>query len=204
MSPPDKDLMTRLTELVHEHGHQWKQIAPILAAEGYRDAKGGPYSDNYLRKRMKSRETAASGISSKPSEDSQRRNSEPVKPSEQPVLDIPQLACAVISILKEEGSLESAVQDVLGDLERTKLDPACEMPPQPVRVTDRRWEKLAGTCDCDLAKLFHEKRRDLRLSVSQMLDYVLWNFFEKPQLSFQSKASEGFEEAGEESHVRPS
>jgi hypothetical protein len=194
MPTPDKDLMTRLTELVHEYGHQWKQIAPILAAEGYRDAKGKPYSDNYLRKRMKGHERAASGTCGKPAEGSQRRDSESVKPSEQPVLDIPQLACAVISILKEQGSLESAVQDVLGNLERTKLDPACEMLPQPVRATDRRWEKLAGTCDCELVKLFHEKRRELRLSASQMLDYVLWNFLGKPRLSFQSKGSESSEE----------
>ncbi|MGB6065910.1 MAG: hypothetical protein WBG50_14005 [Desulfomonilaceae bacterium] len=46
MSIPDKDLMTRLTELVTEYGHQWKKIAPILAAEGYRNRRGEPYSDN--------------------------------------------------------------------------------------------------------------------------------------------------------------
>ena len=58
MPTPDKDLMTRLTELVEEHGHQWKKIAPIIAAEGYRDRRGKPYSDNYLRKKMKKQETA--------------------------------------------------------------------------------------------------------------------------------------------------
>ena len=64
------------------------------------------------------------------------------------------------------------------------------MPPLPERNTNRRWEKLAGTCDCELIKLFHDERRKLRLSVSQMLDYVLWNFFGKPPLSFQSQCSE--------------
>jgi hypothetical protein len=204
MPTPDKDLMTRLTELVNEHSHQWKKIAPIIAAEGYRDAKDKPYSDNYLRQRMRRQEKEASSTGARHSEGSKYKDSEPVKLSEQPALDVPELARAVISLLLQEGTLKLAVQDVLGNLERTKLDPSCEMPPQPVRVTDRRWEKLAGTCDCELAKLFHEKRRDLRLSVSQMLDYVLWNFFGKPQLSFQSKASEGFEEAGDESHVGPS
>ena len=71
------------------------------------------------------------------------------------------------------------------------------MPPQPERTTDRRWVKLAGTCDCELVKLFHDERRKLRLSVSQMLDYVLWNSFDKPQLSFQSKGSEDSEDQGE-------
>jgi hypothetical protein len=193
MPTPDRDLTTRLTELVHEYGHQWKKIAPILAAEGYRDKQGALYSDNYLRKRMKGQETAASGKGSKPSEGSEHRHSEPVKPSEQPVPDIPELACAVITMLKEEGSLESAVKDVLGNLECTAVEPQHEMPPQPERVADRRWDKLASTCDRELVKLFHQQRRELRLSVSQMLDYVLWNFFGKPRLSFQAEGSEASE-----------
>jgi hypothetical protein len=190
----DKDVITRLTELVTEHGHQWKRIAPILAAEGYRNERGEPYSDNYLRYRMKSLETAACAISSKSSEPSERRRSEPVKHSEQPVPNMPELASAIISFLMQDGLLESAVKEVLGSLERTPPGHRYEMPPQPERVTDRRWEKLAGTCDCELVSLFHEKRRDLRLSVSQMLDYALWNFFGRPRLSFQSKASEPSEE----------
>jgi hypothetical protein len=197
MSTSEKDLMTRLTELVREHGHQWKQIAPILAAEGYRDRRGGPYSDNYLRKRMKGQETAASGARAKRSEGSEHSYSEPVKPSEQPVPDIPELACVVISLLRQDGSLESVVKEMLGSLECTGMESQHEMPPQPERVTDRRWEKLAGTCDCELVRLFHGKRRELRLSVSQMLDYVLWNFFGEPRLSFQSKASEASENQGE-------
>lgn len=202
MPTPDKDLITRLTELVEEYGHQWKQIAPILSAEGYRDRRGEPYSDNYLRQKVKRQEIAASGTDAKPSEASERRDSEPVKPSEQPVLDISRVACAVIAVLKEEGLLESAVKEVLGSLECTGMESQHEMPPQPERVTDRLWEKLAGTCDCELVKLFHEQRRELRLSVSQMLDYVLWNFFGKPRLSFQSIGSELPTETGEEARVR--
>jgi hypothetical protein len=203
MPTPDKDLMARLTELVEEYGHQWKQIAPILSGEGYRDKRGEPYSDNYLRQRMK-RQSAAPATGSKSSEGSKCNYSEPVKPFERPVPDIPKLASAVISMLKQEGSLESAVKAVLGSLECTPVESRHEMPPQPDRLTDRRWEKLAGTCDCKLVKLFHDTRRELRLSVSQMLDYVLWNFFGKPQLSFQSKDSEGSETQGEEAHGRPS
>ncbi len=186
MPIPDKDLMTRLTELVSEYGNQWKKIAPILAAEGYRDGKGNAYSDNYLRKRMKNYEAASFGKRSKPSE--------PGKHSEPSAIDIYDLARAVISLLIQEQLLESAVREVLGSLERAPLGLQHEIPPQPKRVTDRRWEKLAGTCDCELAKLFHVKRRELRLSVSQMLDYVLWNFFGRLPLSFQSKASERSED----------
>jgi hypothetical protein len=196
MPIPDKDLMTRLTELVRYYGHQWKKIAPIMEAEGYRDRQGEPYSDNYLRKRMKNHEAASCGKRSKPSEAE--------KHSEPSVIDIHDLARAVISIMTEERLLESAVKEVLGGLERIPSGHRHEMPPQPEKVTDRQWEKLAGTCDCELAKLFHEKRRELRLSVSQMLDYVLWNFFGKPRLSFQSKDSEGSEQTGEEAHDEPS
>jgi hypothetical protein len=187
MPIPDKDLMTRLTELVTEYGNQWKKIAPIMVAEGYRDRQGEPYSDNYLRKRMKNHEATRYGKGSKHSEPS--------------VIDIHDLARAVISLLIQERLLESAVQEVLGSLERTPPGLQHEMPPRPEKVTDRRWEKLAGTCDCELAKLFHERRRELRLSVSQMLDYALWNFFGQPLLSFQSKASEGSEQTGEDAHV---
>jgi hypothetical protein len=188
---PDKDLMTRLNELVEEHGHQWKKIAPIIAAEGYRDRRGKPYSDDYLRKRMKNREVATHGKRSKPSEHGKR--------SESSDADVGDLARAVLSVLIQEPLLESAVKDVLGNLERTPSGQPQEKPPQPERVTDRRWEKLAGTCDCELVKLFHERRRELRLSVSQMLDYVLWNFFDKPCLSFQSKRSEEAENQEERS-----
>jgi hypothetical protein len=193
MPIPDKDLMTRLTDLVRNHGHQWKRIAPILEAEGYRDGKDNPYSDNYLRKRMKNYEAASCGKRSKHSE--ARKHSEPS------IVDIHDLARAVISLLIQEQLLESAVKEVLSCLECTPSTQAHEMPPQPERVTDRHWEKLAGTCDSELVRLFHEKRRELRLSVSQMLDYVLWNFFGKPRLSFQSKGSEASEEVGEETHA---
>jgi hypothetical protein len=192
MPTPDKDLMNRLTELVEKYGHQWKSIAPILTAEGYRDQRGQPYSHNYLRKRMKrEEETTSHGKRSKPSE--------PAKCSEPSDTDVGEMTRAVISVLIQEQVLQSAVKEVLGNLERTPSGRQPEMPPQPDRISDRRWEKLAGTCDCELVKLFHERRRELRLSVSQMLDYVLWNFFGKPRLSFQSKRSEESEHQGDDS-----
>jgi hypothetical protein len=191
-----EDLMTRLTALVEQYGNRWKKIAPIIAAEGYRDRRGEPYSDNYLRKRMKGCSTD--------SEASEARCSEPAKLSEQPHPDIHDLARTIIALLKQEGVLQEAVKEMLGRQECTSRESRHEMPPQPERVTDRRWEKLAGTCDCELVKLFHQQRRELRLSVSQMLDYVLWNFLGKPRLSFQSKGSASSEESGEETHVRAS
>ena len=191
MPASDQDLITRLTELVEEHGHQWKQIAPILAAEGYRDRRGEPYSDDYLRKRMKNQEVATRGKRSKPSEHGKR--------SESSDADVGDLARAVLSVLIQERLLESAVKDMLGNLRCTSSAQQPEMPPQPEHITDRRWEKLAGTCDCELVKLFHHQRRKLRLSVSQMLDYVLWNFFGRPRLSFQSKRSEESEHQEDDS-----
>ena len=191
MPTPDKDLMTRLTELVAEYGHQWKKIAPIIAAEGYRDKRGKPYSDNYLRGRMKKQETAT--------QEKRLEGSKPGKCSELSVVDVSELARAVISYLTQDEQLQSAMREALGNLECNPPEQQHEMPPQPERNTDRRWEKLAGTCDCRLVERFHDERRKLRLSVSQMLDYVLWNFFGKPRLSFQSKRSEDSEPQGEKS-----
>jgi hypothetical protein len=204
MNEPKIDLVTRLTELVGQHGHQWKKIAPIIAEEGYRDGRGNPYTDNYLRQRMKRQEMAGAQDYSKPSEVSKPRHSSDGEPSELPIIGVPELAQAVVSLLQQGGLLQSAIKKALGNVERNPLDSAFDLPPQPDRATDRRWEKLAGTCDRELVRLFHDKRRGLRLSVSQMLDYVLWNFFGKPRLSFQSKGSEGSEETGEEAHVGPS
>ena len=192
MPTPDKDLMARLTQLAEEYRHQWKKIAPIIAAEGYRDKRGEPYSNNYLRKRMRrEEETKSKGKSSKASEHGKR--------SEPSDTDVGDMARAVLSVLIQKRVLETAVKDVMGNLERTASGRHPEMPPQPEHITDRRWEKLAGTCDCELVKLFHERRRKLRLSVSQMLDCVLWNFFDKPCLSFQSKRSKESEHQEDDS-----
>ena len=191
MSAPLKELMSRLIDLVDEHGHQWKKIAPILASEGYRNAQGKLYSDNYLRYKMKRRETAGQKKRSAPSEGG--------KPSGASEPDISELARAVIALLKQKGLFESSIKELMGNLESTAPAPKHEMPPQPKRVTDRSWEKLAGTCDCQLVERFHAERRKLRLSGSQMLDYVLWNFFDKPRLSFQSERSEESEHREDDS-----
>ncbi|MFC1834318.1 hypothetical protein ACFL2Q_06240 [Thermodesulfobacteriota bacterium] len=157
MPTTDKDLMTRLTELVEEHGHQWKKIAPTLAVEGYRDRRGKPYSDHYLRNRMKKQKTANYEESSEASEHG--KLSEPSDP------DIRELARAVISLLTQDNQLQSTMREALGSHECTLQEQRYEMPPQPQRNTDRRWVRLAGTCYCLLVERFHDERRTPRLSV---------------------------------------
>jgi hypothetical protein len=116
MPTPDKDLMTRLAELVRKHGHQWKLISEIVSGEGYRDDRGNPFRKNALRKKMKRQETACRESSSKLSENAERARSEPAKPSEQSLPDIQEVARAVIPMLMQEGLLESAIREVLGSL----------------------------------------------------------------------------------------
>jgi len=69
-----------------------------------------------------------------------------------------------------------------------------ELPPTPKKVrsekTGRPVEagsrvKLAGTCDVELARLFHEWRIARGLDLSRGLDVVLWNFLGEPRLSFE-------------------
>jgi hypothetical protein len=179
MSEPDNDLMTRLHELVGQHGNQWRQIAPILAAEGYHDGHGKPYSHHALRKRMAMRRAGESNAT-RPDGSPCRFERSPS--SEDPPPEVRQLAYEVVAILRDEG--------ILTHPQLTTEDHEPRMPPQPGRITDRKWEKLAGTCDRELVRLFHEQRRELRLSVSQMLDFVLWNFFHCPPLSFQTGNTE--------------
>jgi hypothetical protein len=186
MTVPDKDLMTRLSELVGQHGNQWRQIAPILAAEGYQDAHGKPYSHHALRKRMamkRASEFNATRPDGYPSRSERSTSFEAAPP------DVRRLAYEVVGILRDEG--------ILTHPQPTSEDHEPRMPPQPERITDMKWEKLAGTCDRELVKMFHEHRRALRLSVSGMLDYVLWNYFHCPRLPFQSGIAEVEEGADE-------
>lgn len=51
--------------------------------------------------------------------------------------------------------------------------------------------KLQGTCDKSLFELFEKDRRDRGFNISQMLDFILFNFYGKPRLSFeQTRPSE--------------
>lgn len=47
----EKSLLERLAELVKEKGNRWKEIAPVVQSEGYRDDDNKPFTDNAIRKR---------------------------------------------------------------------------------------------------------------------------------------------------------
>ncbi len=46
--------------------------------------------------------------------------------------------------------------------------------------------KLAGTVDVELERLFREECTKRGMSVSRLLDTVIWHFFGKPRLSFET------------------
>jgi len=46
--------------------------------------------------------------------------------------------------------------------------------------------KLAGTVDVELERLFREECTKRGISVSRLLDTVLWHYFGKPRLSFET------------------
>jgi hypothetical protein len=72
-------------------------------------------------------------------------------------------------------------------------------PPLPETIPGTRKhlvprEKLSGTVDAALFKLFEDERRQRGYNISRMLDVVLWNYFsttrpEKTKLSFESSDS---------------
>ena len=74
--------------------------------------------------------------------------------------------------------------------------PCSSNPPLPTVIKGTRKhvvprEKLSGTVDASLFKLFEDERRQRGYNISRMLDVVLWNYFsttrsEKPKLSFES------------------
>jgi hypothetical protein len=63
------------------------------------------------------------------------------------------------------------------------------LPPPRPKKGDRRAKpkraKLEGTCDKVLFDLFEDDRKTRKLSVPQMIDFILFNYYGKPKLSFQ-------------------
>jgi len=69
-------------------------------------------------------------------------------------------------------------------------------PPRPLTYRGSRKHvveraKLQGTCDRSLFELFEKDRRNRGFNISQMLDFILFNFYGKPRMSFeQTRPSE--------------
>lgn len=203
-----KAVQERLRELVSQHGQDFKKIAAVMKREGYRDAfTEKVLTVKVLQKRWEGMEQAEGSKPSEKPERSKRRRvqpkvnisepSEPVaepeslepsedserlKSSEARELGVEELAAAVLQTLLENGELARAVQGI----ERAEGETiALEICPQPERTRNRKYRKLGGTVDTELFKIFHEKRRELGLSTSVMLETCLWNALGKPVLSFQ-------------------
>jgi hypothetical protein len=63
--------------------------------------------------------------------------------------------------------------------------PPDDIPPAPVNLKDRKWKRLSGTLDSELYQRFEEERGRRRVSISRMLDIVLWRGLGRPTLSYQ-------------------
>jgi len=65
-----------------------------------------------------------------------------------------------------------------------------EEPPLPTREKGGRKhvvmrEKLSGTADKTLMEMFEQERTRRGMTVSRMIDMVLWHYFGRPKLSFE-------------------
>jgi hypothetical protein len=101
------------------------------------------------------------------------------KPSEQPMTRDEIMKLIQTTVRKE-------IQTV------RKLQTDQKIPPEPTKKESSRAfivkrAKIAGTTDQVLLDLFNQERKKLRLSASRMLDVVLWNYFNKPKLSFEDQ-----------------
>ncbi len=95
---------------------------------------------------------------------------------------------------KSQERLEG-IQDQLNNLvdAQQKQREFGEVPPLPTvndasaskkeHVVER--ERITGTVDPVLFDLFHKERKARGVTVSRMLDIVLWKYYGKPQLSFE-------------------
>jgi hypothetical protein len=72
-----------------------------------------------------------------------------------------------------------------------------EVPPSPEKIlraergrgrpgNARGRVKLAGTVDVELERLFREECTRRGMSVSRLLDTVIWHYFGKPRFSFET------------------
>jgi hypothetical protein len=84
----------------------------------------------------------------------------------------------------------------LGPVSEQPLEP----PPRPATIPGTRRHvvprvKLQGTCDKALFKHFEADRNRRGYNISQMIDFILYNFYNQPDLSSRSGASESTEKS---------
>ena len=97
-----------------------------------------------------------------------------------------QLESEIAHLVKEEVARMTEHIAVSHDSKTQGLEP----PPRPRTMHGSRKhvvkrEKLQGTCDKVLFEMFEEDRFKRGYNVSQMIDFILYNFYRKPHLSFQ-------------------
>ena len=105
-----------------------------------------------------------------------------------------EIQTALGTLTEKQETLES-IQDKLAELLQAvkHRESNWETPPIPVidqtdpskkkHVVER--ERVIGTVDRSLFELFHDERQARGVTVSRMLDIVLWKYFGKPKLSFE-------------------
>ena len=198
---PKPPLMERAGELVEEMGTRWKEIAEVIEKEGYRDQAGNPLSANALRKRWKRHGTHAvitrKPVKTTPSK-GERRDVSDVSESKAGRGDLEALKHFLedqTSVLKKD--LKEFVREQVETLApQAPPEPSPQVPGYPRAApmgqrdeTGRGWAdpwrrvKLGGTVNHRLEKMFQQERIRRELSVSRMLDTVIWHYFGCPELS---------------------
>lgn len=82
-----------------------------------------------------------------------------------------------------EDHLTEVLEDRLGLAEERKLrNPPARRTVEGSRKLMVPRKKLQGTCDSELFELFEKDREARGLNTSQMLDFVLYNFYSHPPL----------------------
>ena len=199
----EKSLLERLAELVKEKGNRWKEIAPVVQSEGYRDDDNKPFTDNAIRKRWdrhtrESSTRVAKTVSRTPVREQRR----PAQVSDTSDTGAQAINLEEIKKLLQEQSvslkneLQEFVRDQVKDLvPQAPVKPLLQQPgyrnPAPIGERDDtgrgytdEWRrvKLAGTVHHKLESMFQAERQAREFSVSRMLDTVLWHYFGCPPL----------------------
>lgn len=111
--------------------------------------------------------------------------------------DIPENMKAAIRVLAKE-----VFQELVGSAPNVhsvpKLDDAM-FPPEPQELENtgkggrrqiREYQKLSATVDSVLFDRFRSECKDRKLSAGRMLDAILWNWYGRPELSYQREDAE--------------
>ena len=94
-----------------------------------------------------------------------------------------------------ENRVREIFREMITNMERVPIINRADLPPKPEKVQklkgvpgeNRKYQKVTVTIDKELWKRVEREKEVLGLSAGKTLDVILWRYFDKPKLSFETE-----------------